>query len=378
MPTGKLVSTRSLQHLSTRLRQKKKIILTPRDIAPSHSRLHCLAVLNPTTTVHKGRRRIIFRADEYAIDQENYNCRDRRLLPVPTLANDFKSIVITDVHIPPGYDFREDAVLPDEIRRVARGTDLPAILLPYMSHIRTAELDERDNVGAERIYLFPNSPFSAFGCEDPRVSVIEGKSFVTYNATGYYGNIPFRIEYDDTRYATAQMILGPDHKHACYFPVKINGRYFMLIRPLTKLIFVNTLGIWLYSSRDLHHWRVEQPLIMPRPKYWDAKRVGPGAAPIQTPQGFLMLYYGVDNDDTYHIGACLLDENEPGKVLGRSVLPILSPDEEWERNGRRADVVFPCGATLLRDGEVKIYYGAADTVMSVATSSLDDIFSTFD
>src|SRR3954451_16267185 len=105
MPTGKLVSTRSPKHLSTRLRQRKKILLTSRDIAPSQESLYCLGVLNPTIITYKGRRYLIFRVDEYAIDKEEYERSDRHILPVPTLANDFKSITILNVYIPPEYDF---------------------------------------------------------------------------------------------------------------------------------------------------------------------------------------------------------------------------------------------------------------------------------
>src|SRR5688500_3254608 len=100
MPTGKLVSTRSPQTSAAQSRQHKKIILTPHNVTPSHDMLYCLGVLNPTIIAYKGRRCLLFRSDEYAINEDEYKRGDLRILPVPTLSDDFTSVIISNVYIP--------------------------------------------------------------------------------------------------------------------------------------------------------------------------------------------------------------------------------------------------------------------------------------
>jgi beta-1,4-mannooligosaccharide/beta-1,4-mannosyl-N-acetylglucosamine phosphorylase len=113
----------------------------------------------------------------------------------------------------------------------------------------------------------------------------------------------------------------------------------------------------------------------PVPWSWQATKVGAGPAPIETPEGWLLLYHGVltsCNGFVYSMGACLLDRDEPWRVRSRPEPYLLAPEEPYERVGDVPNVVFPCAA-LVEDGRVAIYYGAADTVTCLAFAYLDEL-----
>jgi predicted GH43/DUF377 family glycosyl hydrolase len=111
--------------------------------------------------------------------------------------------------------------------------------------------------------------------------------------------------------------------------------------------------------------------------HWYWQKIGAGAVPIKTKKGWLEIWHGVHvmagYQYVYHLGAMLLDLNDPSKVVARAKAPILSPREPYERVGLTSNVVFTSGAILEEDGEVKIYYGGADTVQCMATAHIDDL-----
>ena len=171
------------------------------------------------------------------------------------------------------------------------------------------------------------------------------------------------------------MLLGPDHKHCALFPSRINDNYIMLTRPLTRST-VSCEGIWITKSPDLEFWSSPKPLLLPRPNMWDSIRVGPATSPLMLPDGWLLLYYGVDNSHSYHLGAALLSSTNPLRVIARTATPILSPILEWERNGRRADTVFPCGAQFFcNNNKIRIYYGAADMYVGAADLNVPSLMA---
>src|SRR5690349_21162834 len=117
MSTIKLKTTRAFSHLHTRLQKKKREILDPGDIIPSNPSLSCLGVLNPAILSHQGRTYLLFRVDEYASQQNEGTIGEDRTLSVPTLSADFKSVRISAVSVPSGYDFRKQPILPTQARR---------------------------------------------------------------------------------------------------------------------------------------------------------------------------------------------------------------------------------------------------------------------
>ena len=113
-----------------------------------------------------------------------------------------------------------------------------------------------------------------------------------------------------------------------------------------------------------------------RDRYWDSWRVGASAPPIRTDRGWLEIYHGTkmtSGGPIYRIGTVMLDLKDPSVVLGRCLAPVLSPREHYERIGDVGNVVFACGAIVEASGEVKVYYGAADTAICVATCELDEL-----
>jgi len=214
------------------------------------------------------------------------------------------------------------------------------------------------------------------GIEDPRLTAIDGTFYVMYTAVGRHGYRIALARTDDLHhYERVAAISGPGNKDGVLFPQKVGGLYARLDRP-----FGNGVGcVWVSYSPDLIHWGKGECVFCPRSRFWDSYRIGASAPPIRTDRGWLEIYHGVKMTSAgpiYRIGTVMLDLDNPAKVLGRCLAPLLSPREEYERIGDVGNVVFACGAIVEDDGEVKVYYGAADTAICVATGSLDEIIRT--
>lgn len=221
----------------------------------------------------------------------------------------------------------------------------------------------------------------ARGLEDPRVTEIEGRFYMTYTAysretpegiapTHAGGGVTPMIAVSDnliTWQRIGSIVRGEDDKDHVLFPRRINGRYVALHRRPPQ--------VWLAESDDLVHWPEERmrPIFGPRPgNGWDELRVGGNAAPIETEHGWLMLYHAYNEDHVYRLGACLLDLNDPSKVIARPKDFILEPSELWELRGDVPNVVFSCANPVV-GGTVYVYYGGADHVIGLATCSLNEL-----
>ena len=219
----------------------------------------------------------------------------------------------------------------------------------------------------------PFAKYEALGIEDPRATWIDGAWHVLYTAySGYGPRIALARTHDFVSFERVAVISQPGNKDGVLFPEKIGGEYVRLDRPIG-----NDVGsIWISRSKDLIHWGRPQVLATPRPGYWDSFRVGASVPPFRTSKGWLEIYHGTRMTSAgpiYRAGGLLLDIEDPSRVLARSAIPLLSPREEYERIGDIPNVVFASGALVEPDGEVKLYYGAADTSICVATAYLDDI-----
>lgn len=345
---------------------------------PSDKRLQVIGVFNPTFFAIEGRRGLLVRVDERPrVDPDGSRVSDGRSsmrVARVDVRND-RAIELIDVRVPAEYSPEHEPILPESSTKADGSLAMPDLLLSYISHIRVADLSSR-TVSATP-FLFPSDSLNEFGCEDPRAVTIGGALYVTYTgvsrfgATGWIG----RLSASGVLEKTAA-ILGPDYKHCVLFPERVGDSFCMLSRPLTRT-YLGTSGIWAFRSGDLLHWGQPAPVMMPRPGRWDSKRVGPATTPLLMPQGWLVFYYGVDEADSYHVSAALLDRQNPTTVLRRMASPVLSPTCDWERNGRRADTVFVCGHEVLSDGEViRLYYGAADTVIGAAEVSTRSLLDT--
>lgn len=218
------------------------------------------------------------------------------------------------------------------------------------------------------------------GCEDPRLTKIDDTVYMTYVA--YDGWSPPRvaltsIAYDDFinhRWDWKKPVLisrpGQVNKNACLLPEKINGKY-VLFHRIFPHILVDYLDDLDFDGET--KWLTGQAKISPRRGYWDSRKVGVGAPPIKTDDGWLLIYQAVGDQDAsrYKMGAMLLDLKDPAKVLHRSVKPILEPTEWYENEGYKAGVAYPCGSVIM-DNTLHVYYGGADMVTCAATAPMDE------
>lgn len=219
----------------------------------------------------------------------------------------------------------------------------------------------------------PFAQYESHGIEDPRITEIDGRYLVLYTASSKFGpRIALAETEDFYNYRRLGLVSGPGNKDGVLFPEKINGEFVRLDRPIGKQIGC----IWISRSPDLINWGKSTPTVCPRPGFWDAYRVGASAPPIRTDKGWLEIYHGVkmtSSGPVYRTGTVLYDLDDPAKVIARCKEPCLSPREDYERIGDVFNVVFACGAILEDNGEIKIYYGGADTCICVATAMFDDL-----
>ena len=214
------------------------------------------------------------------------------------------------------------------------------------------------------------------GCEDPRLSLLDNKLIMTYTALREFDQQSlYQISlasiglddflgktwnWEDRRLAFP----GIRNKDAVLFPRRIGGKIVMLHRLEPDVCIA-------YSD-DLQRWYDIKSVMTPRARRWDNWKVGAAGTPIELNEGWLFIYHGVSFERTYCLGVALLDRNNPEIVLHRCDEPILAPVEHYERFGKVPNVVFSCGNVLV-DNEVLVYYGAADSVLCVATFDLGEL-----
>jgi predicted GH43/DUF377 family glycosyl hydrolase len=263
-----------------------------------------------------------------------------------------------------------------------------------------------------------NYPEEIWGIEDPRITYIEELEqwAVVYTAYSRDGPLVSIATTKDFRsYNRLGPVLPPQNKDAALFPVKFDGRWAIIHRGISHVVRNEMIGdllleamekassdsvkkikkakswassdemveridvgshIWISFSTDMIHWNDHRILIHARKGgWWDANKIGLSTPPLRTPEGWLILYHGVRQTvagPIYRIGIALLDLEDPTKTLNRCDNWIFGPKEWYEVEGDVKNVVFPCG--LVEDnGEIRIYYGAADSHVAMATAKLSDL-----
>jgi predicted GH43/DUF377 family glycosyl hydrolase len=226
----------------------------------------------------------------------------------------------------------------------------------------------------------PDHPEEEWGLEDPRISRVDELDcwVVAYTAFGPGGPaLSLATTTDFVRFDRLGMVMSPENKNGALFPRRIDGEFVLVHRPVSSH---GGAGAWISRSADLSSWSAPVPVLPARGGgWWDSARTGIGAPPIETPEGWLIVYHGVRQTVAgalYRMGAALLDLDDPSRVVRRSDEWLLSPAAEYERVGDVPGVIFPCGLVLLPDGdELRLYYGAADTSVALATASLADVLA---
>lgn len=219
------------------------------------------------------------------------------------------------------------------------------------------------------------------GCEDPRLTLIEDRIYMTYTAYNGVDAPAIALTSIDIKDFKAGVwkwdkpILvsksGVDDKDGALFPKKIKNKY-ALIHRVNHAITVDYSDTLQFKNRENF---VNNIILAPRPGMWDSRKVGVAMSPILFKEGWLLIYHGIGEDGVYRVGAALLDRLNIEKVLGRTAYPIFEPETEYEKHGQINEVVFPCGA-IVKDESIYIYYGQADSTIGVATIKIKNILKT--
>jgi len=210
---------------------------------------------------------------------------------------------------------------------------------------------------------------------DPRVCWIEDRYHITW-CNGYHGpTIGVGYTYDFEKFYQLENAFLPYNRNGVLFPRKINGKFAMLSRPSDQ--GHTPWGDMFYSeSPDMCYWGHHRFVMGTKPG-WQSTKIGAGPTPIETTEGWLLIYHGVltsCNGFVYSAGAALLDLDEPWRVTYRTAPYILSPQELYECVGDVPNVTFPCAALFdAPSGRIAIYYGAADTVTCLAYTQVDEL-----
>ena len=232
----------------------------------------------------------------------------------------------------------------------------------------------------ERIHFKPDNPTAAEIGEwaygyDPRVCWLEDRYYVTW-CNGYHGpTIGVGYTYDFRTFYQLENAYLPFNRNGVLFPRRIDGKYAMLSRPSDN--GHTPFGDIFYSeSPDMTHWGRHR-WVMGKTDGWQSTKIGAGPIPIETDEGWLLIYHGVltsCNGFVYSFGAALLDLEQPWKVIGRGEPYLLAPQAPYERTGDVPNVAFPCAALVDgTTGRLAIYYGGADTVVCMAFAYVHEL-----
>lgn len=221
-------------------------------------------------------------------------------------------------------------------------------------------------------------PEEKYGIEDPRIVKLEKDGvysvvYTSYSESGPLVSLATTTDFETFRRYGA--VMPPDDKDASLFPRQFNGRWALLHRPSPSNFYLGA-NIWISYSPDLKHWG-DSAVILPARKgsWWDAYKVGLGPQPIETSEGWLIIYHGVKTTaagSLYRLGLSLFDLDDPSKLIKRCDEWVFGPNEMYERVGDVPDVTFPCGVIVKGDNLI-MYYGAADTSIAIATASVKAI-----
>ncbi|WP_225919737.1 glycoside hydrolase family 130 protein [Actomonas aquatica] len=226
---------------------------------------------------------------------------------------------------------------------------------------------------------------------DPRLTVIDGRIYMCFaidTGHGISGGVATTEDFKTFQWLS---VSAPDSRNMVLFPRKFGGKYVRLERPFPVYMREDpeAFPIWCGESPDLVHWGHHRPVLGPDEVPFANSKIGPAAPPIETERGWLTSFHAVYKDPnlrlegwepqgwfkTYHSGLMLLDKDDPSKVIGMAREPLIMPEADYEVNGFRGSVIFPCGMILEPGGEVKLYYGAADTSVALATAHVDDLLA---
>jgi predicted GH43/DUF377 family glycosyl hydrolase len=344
-------------------RSESNPIITPDMVKPSREGFKVAGTTNAGVVACNGETVMLLRVAESAPSTAENE------INVPIMVEQLGSWEVTIKTFQrddPNYDFSDP-------RSIVLREDPRQVYLTTLSHIRLARsINGTDFVVDDEAFIVPDNYNETYGCEDPRVTLIDDNYYINYSSVSDLGiSTSLARSTDFKQVEKLGVIYAPDNRDVCFFPEKINGSYWALHRPAP--MHFGTPEIWLANSPDLIHWGDHRMLVACSNNDWEQMKIGGGAPMLKTDKGWLQIYHGVDKSQRYCLGAFLIDRNDPTRVIARTQRPIAAPREAYEIEGFFGNVIFCCGA-IISDDVLRVYYGAADKVMALATISLDDLW----
>jgi predicted GH43/DUF377 family glycosyl hydrolase len=227
-----------------------------------------------------------------------------------------------------------------------------------------------------------NYPEELWGIEDPRITYVPemSKYAIAYTAYTHDGpGVALALTEDFRHYERIGLIMAPEDKDAALLPHRIGGYWALIHRPVGG----SRANMWISYSPDLRHWGSHKVMLEARRgAWWDANKIGLSPPPIETERGWLVIYHGVRVTAAgaiYRLGLALFDLHTPERLLRRGDDWVFGPEERYEQRGDVDNVVFPCGYTILPDGDtLHLYYGAADSSIALAVGSVSAMLEWLD
>lgn len=343
------------------IRHEKNPLVTPEMVLPTVPELEVKGAFNAGATVFEDQVILLLRIAERCKLEPGYIG-----VPVYRFENGASKLEI--------LRFKENDSnirLKDTRGVVYKGVDY----LSTLSTIRVAWSSDGINFEVDdQPFLYPSVPSEQYGCEDARIQKIENAYYINYTAISQDGWATALCTTRDFKTVSRKgIIFYPPDKDVCLFPEKIQGRYWALHRPHNEGF--GKPSIWISSSSNLVDWGEHRCLIRPRDNKWERIKIGGGAAPIKTEEGWLEVYHGKGDDSIYYLFTLLLDLEDPAQVIARGKKPFLSPEKEYETKGFFPNVVFSNGVIERNNGEIYLYYGACDETTNLVVTSVDELLN---
>jgi len=337
-------------------RFKENPLLRPSDLKPEIEGMEILCLLNPGVFRYNNRIGLLLRVAERPKQVEGkisfpvYNKEGR--IEILSFDKDDSQLDMTD---------------PRVIKYKGQN------YLTSLSYLRFVFSDDGVNFFEDSAFppIFGQGILESFGIEDCRIASTDEGFFLTFTEVSPVAvGVGLIVTKDWKRFEHKGMIFPPHNKDCAFFEEKVGDKYYAFHRPSSPELGGNY--IWLAESPDRIHWGNHKCIAVTREGMWDEARIGAGAAPIKTPEGWLEIYHGATYSNRYCLGALLLDLKDPSRVLARSENPIMEPLAPYEQTGFFGNVIFTNGHFV--DGDtIHMYYGASDEVICGATLSINDI-----
>ena len=337
-------------------------VIKPSDVKPSLEGYKVVGAFNPGAITYGDEIILLLRVAEKCESKPGF---------VSTPVYKFESVYVisTGAMVSAGFFLFP---LKDTRGVIYKGKDY----LSTMSHIRLARSKDGINFTVEdKPFIYPVDESEKYGCEDARVTFIDGKYYINFTVVSEDSwSTALMVTENFITIERKGIIFHPENKDVSIFPEKVNGKYIALHRPNNSGF--GKASVWYSESPDMLHWGNHKCIARPRDMKWELMKIGGGAPPIKTTDGWLSIYHGKGDNSLYSLFCLLLDLNEPYKVVRRAETPLLIPTEPFEIEGFFGNVVFTNGM-VEKDGNIYIYYGAADESVGLAITDIDSLLNSF-